>query len=344
MILKVDLEKNSNGAEARSYDVIIERHALDKVGEYLDLHRKVLVITDRGVPIEYANAVCKASSHPVRVTVEPGEGSKSIENFESLLTIMLDNGFTRTDCVVAVGGGVVGDLAGFVASAFMRGVDFYNIPTTLLSQVDSSIGGKTAVNLGGMKNVVGAFYQPRRVIVDPELLKTLPDRQISNGFAEIIKMAVTFDKELFEVLEAEDIHDEQNLDDIIARAIEIKKFVVENDEKEQGLRRVLNFGHTIGHGIEYQQDLSGLYHGECVAIGMLPMCAPEIRARVRETLNRAGLPIIWKYDIDKIYNAVLHDKKLDGNKISLVLSDEIGTYRINKIPVEEFYQILKSTY
>ncbi len=344
VILRVDLEKNDASVKGRSYDVIVERNALNKVGKYLNLQRKVLVITDRGVPIDYANAVCSASEHPIRVTVEPGEGSKSIENFESLLTIMLDNGFTRSDCVVAVGGGVVGDLAGFVASTFMRGVDFYNIPTTLLSQVDSSIGGKTAVNLGGIKNVVGTFYQPKKVIVDPALLETLPDRQMSNGFAEIIKMAVTFDKELFEILESEDIYADEILDDIIARAIEIKKFVVENDEKEQGLRRVLNFGHTIGHGIEYQQDLSGLYHGECVAIGMLPMCAPEIRSRVREALNRAGLPIVWKYDVDKIYNAVLHDKKLDGNDISLILSDEVGTYRINKIPVEEFHDMLKSTY
>ena len=344
MILKVDLDKHDTSSKDRSYDVIIERHALDKVGEYLNLRRKVLVITDKGVPIEYANAVCSASAQPVRVTVDQGEGSKSIENFESLLTIMLENGFTRADCVVAVGGGVVGDLAGFVASAFMRGIDFYNIPTTLLSQVDSSIGGKTAVNLGGIKNVVGAFYQPKRVIVDPSLLDTLPDRQMSNGFAEIIKMAVTFDKDLFEMLENEDIYDDKKLEKIIAGAIGIKKFVVENDEKEQGLRRVLNFGHTIGHGIEYQEELSGLYHGECVAIGMLPMCAPEIRARVREALNKAGLPIVWKYDVDKIYNAVLHDKKLDGSNISLILCDEIGTYRINKIPVEEFHDMLKSTY
>ena len=119
---------------------------------------------------------------------------------------------------------------------------------------------------------------------------------------------------------------------------------IKNDEKEKGIRKVLNFGHTIGHGIEYQQELSGLYHGECVAIGMLPMCAPEIRARVRETLNRTGLPVVWKFDVDKIYNAVLHDKKLDGNNISLVFSDEIGSYRIDKIPVAEFYDILKSTY
>lgn len=337
MVLNVALGDNS-------YDIVIERRLLNKVGKYIDLKRKVLVITDRGVPIEYANAVCNAADYPVRVTVEPGEGSKSFENFESLLKIMLDNGFTRTDCVVAVGGGVVGDLAGFVASAYMRGVDFYNIPTTLLSQVDSSIGGKTAINFYGVKNVVGAFYQPKKVLIDPDTLKTLPERQIANGFAEIIKMAVTFDEELFETLEKEDIYSDKNLEDIIARALEIKKYVVENDEKEKGLRKVLNFGHTIGHGIEYQQDLSGLYHGECVAIGMIPMCAPSIQARVRAAIGKAGLPVIWKYDVEKIYSAVLHDKKMDGNKISLIMCDKIGTYRVNKIPVKEFHEMLKSTY
>lgn len=337
MVLKMALGENS-------YDIIIERGLLGKIGKCIDLKRKVLVLTDRGVPMEYANAVCNASDYPVRVTVEPGEGSKSFENFESLLKIMLDNGFTRTDCVVAVGGGVVGDLAGFVASAYMRGVDFYNIPTTLLSQVDSSIGGKTAINFGGVKNVVGSFYQPKRVIIDPDTLKSLPERQIANGFAEIIKMAATFDEELFETLEKEDIFSDKNLEDIIARSLEIKKHVVENDEKEKGERKALNFGHTIGHGIEYQQELSGLYHGECVAIGMLPMCAPSIRPRVRAVIGKAGLPVIWKYDIEKIYNAVLHDKKLDGDKIALVVCDKIGTYRINTMPVKKFRDMLQSAF
>ena len=337
MILKVELGENG-------YDIIIERHSLEHPEYYLNLKRKVLVITDRGVPLSYANAICSASDYPVRVTVEPGENSKSLENYERLSSIMLEHGFTRTDCVVAVGGGVVGDLAGFVASTYMRGIDFYNVPTTLLSQVDSSVGGKTAVNLDGIKNVIGTFYQPKKVLIDPETLKTLPARQISNGFAEIIKMAVTFDAELFDVLETENISDEKNIDSIIARALEIKRFVVESDEKESGLRKVLNFGHTIGHGIEYQQELSGLYHGECVSVGMLPMCAPEIRTRVRQVLSKAGLPVIWKYDVDKIYQAVLHDKKLDGNTISLVLSDKIGTYRIEKVSMEEFYEILKTTY
>ena len=327
-----------------SYDILIERNILNKVGQYLDLKRKVLVITDRGVPIDYANAVCSACDSPYRVTVEPGEGSKSFETYENLCKILLDNHFTRTDCVVAVGGGVVGDLAGFVASTYMRGIDFYNIPTTLLSQVDSSIGGKTAINFGGIKNIIGSFYQPKRVIIDPNTLKTLPKRQISNGFAEIIKMAINFDEALFEMIESEDINSSEKIDEIIARSIAIKKKVVEADEKELGLRKVLNFGHTIGHGIEAQQDLSGLYHGECVAIGMIPMCAPEIRGRVRNVLGKASLPVVWRFNVDKIYNAILHDKKLDGGKIALVFCDKIGSYRVDKIPVGEFKNILQAAY
>ena len=188
-----------------SYDIIVERGALAKANEYLNLNRRVLVVTDSGVPSEYASAVAAQCKESVICTVESGEGSKSLETFGKLLKAMLDNGFSRKDCVVAVGGGVVGDLSGFVASAYMRGIDFYNIPTTLLSQIDSSIGGKTAINLVGVKNIVGAFYQPKRVIIDPELLKTLSPRQISSGLAEAVKMALTSDKELFDIFESCDM-------------------------------------------------------------------------------------------------------------------------------------------
>ena len=171
MNIHLDLKDNS-------YDIIVERGILQKAGEQLNLNRRVLVVTDSGVPAIYAQTLAKHCKSPIICTVESGEASKSIETFTKLLHIMLDNDFSRKDSVVAVGGGVVGDLSGFVASAYMRGVDFYNIPTTLLSQIDSSIGGKTAINFGGIKNIVGAFYQPKKVLIDPELLKTLPDRQI----------------------------------------------------------------------------------------------------------------------------------------------------------------------
>ena len=167
MNIHLDLKENS-------YDIIVERGILEKAGEQLNLNRRVLIVTDSGVPDIYAKTLAKQCGTPVICTVESGEASKSIDTFAKLLQTMLINGFSRKDCVVAVGGGVVGDLSGFVASAYMRGVDFYNIPTTLLSQIDSSIGGKTAINFGGIKNIVGAFYQPKKVLIDPELLKTLP--------------------------------------------------------------------------------------------------------------------------------------------------------------------------
>ena len=271
MIIKVELLENG-------YDIVLERGALSKIGEYLDLDRRVLVVTDEGVPSEYAEAVARASKRPTVVTVKQGEGSKSFSTLEELCRVMLKNGFTRNDCVVAVGGGVVGDLSGFAAASYMRGIDFYNIPTTVLSEVDSSIGGKVAVNLDNVKNIVGAFYQPQKVVIDPDTLKTLPKRQIANGLAEAVKMGLTSDKELFNIFEKGSV--DESLEEIIERSLLVKKKVVEQDEKETGLRKILNFGHTVGHGIESEAELSGLYHGECVALGMLPMCGDAVRERL----------------------------------------------------------------
>ena len=165
----------------------------------MNLNRKVLVVTDSGVPEEYSSIIVDAAKEPVLVTLPEGEGSKTLDSFGMLCRRMLDEGFTRRDCVVAVGGGVCGDMAGFAAASYMRGIDFYNVPTTVLSQVDSSIGGKTAIDFGGYKNIVGAFYPPRAVLIDPDTLKTLPARQISNGLSEAVKMALTSDEELFQI-------------------------------------------------------------------------------------------------------------------------------------------------
>ena len=339
MILKVDFEKNLGSDKGRSYDVIVERNALKKIGKYIDLRRKVLVITDRGVPIEYANAVCNACYHPIRVTVEPGEESKSLQNFESLLNIMLENGFTRTDCVVAVGGGVVGDLAGFVAASYMRGIDFYNIPTTILSQVDSSIGGKVAVDLCGVKNIVGAFYQPKRVLIDPDVLKTLPARQISNGISEAIKMSLTSDAVLFEMFESGAADEE--IETVIERSLRIKKAVVEQDERENGLRKILNFGHTLGHGIEAEEELHGLYHGECVALGMLPMCSEQVYSRLVPVLKHWNLPTRITGDLEKMLEIAAHDKKCKGSSISVVWVEEVGAFKLMDMPLDEWKKMVR---
>lgn len=332
MILPV---KTSKG----SYDIVIERHALSRAGEILDLNRKVLIVTDSGVPSEYSQTVAEFCGEAYIKCVPEGEGSKSFKVFEELELFLLEKGFTRTDCVVAVGGGVVGDLSGFTASCFMRGIDFYNIPTTVLSQVDSSIGGKTAINLGSIKNIVGAFYPPTKVIIDTELLETLSPRQVSNGLAEALKMSLTSDRELFEIFENGDIPSALPL--IIEKSLMIKKFVVESDEREQGLRKILNFGHTIGHGIESFENLNGLYHGECVALGMLPMCSDEVRERLLPVLRKLNLPTQCSIDRDKVLEAMTHDKKASGDEISITLVDKIGEYRQSKVSTASLAQKLR---
>lgn len=333
MILTVSLPHTS-------YDIIIERGALQQADSLLNLNRRVLIITDSGVPAEYAQTIASLSKEPTVVTVPQGEDSKSLSTYEALLKTMLEKNFTRKDCVVAVGGGVVGDLAGFTAASYMRGVDFYNIPTTLLSQVDSSIGGKTAVNFCGIKNIIGAFYQPKRVLIDPDVLKTLPKRQLSNGLAEAIKMSLTFDPELFRILEEESADDK--IDTIITRSLMIKKSVVEQDEKESGLRRVLNFGHTIGHGIESEENLHGLYHGECVALGMIPMCSPDVRNRLIPILKKLSLPTKADFDPEKALAAMLHDKKAEHGSVTVITVETIGNFTMKSLDKEALRRSLDS--
>ena len=327
MKLHLDLQE-------RGYDIVVERGVLRRAGELLRLNRRVLIVTDEGVPTEYASRVAEQCETPLVVTVPQGEGSKSFGVLEMLCDRMLQAGFTRSDCVVAVGGGVVGDLAGFAAACYMRGIDFYNIPTTLLSQVDSSIGGKVAVNLSGVKNCVGAFHQPKAVLIDPDTLHTLPVRQISNGMAETVKMALTSDANLFGFFERGE--ETERLEEVIVASLKIKKYVVEQDEKETGLRRILNFGHTLGHGVESAEALHGLYHGECVALGMLPMCDGSVRERLLPILNRLGLPTKLPVDAETVLSFVSHDKKCSGKQVSVVYVPEVGRYEIQKREVSEF--------
>ncbi|MBQ8309824.1 MAG: 3-dehydroquinate synthase [Clostridia bacterium] len=323
------------------YDIYLERGALDRAGELFSLDRRVLIVTDDGVPAEYARCVAGQCREAHIVTVPQGEGSKCFSTFEMLCRTLLEKGFTRSDCVVAVGGGVVGDLTGFAAASYMRGIDFYNIPTTVLSQVDSSIGGKVAIDLDNVKNIIGAFYQPRAVLIDPDVLKTLPRRQIANGLAEAVKMSLTSDAELFELFEAG--KGESEIDTVIERSLRIKKAVVEQDEKETGLRRVLNFGHTLGHGIEGAEELHGLYHGECVALGMLPMCSDQVRVRLIRVLQSLGLPTEIKGDLEAMLTIASHDKKCDGSAISVVYVNAVGSFEISKMPTEEWKTMIRST-
>ena len=317
----------------QSYNIVLSRGAIKELSANLCLSRKALIVTDSGVPSEYASAVASQCAEPYIYVIPEGEGSKSFDNYKALLSELVARGFTRTDCVIAVGGGVCGDLAGFVASSYMRGIDFYNIPTTFLSQVDSSIGGKVAIDFMGVKNIVGAFYQPKCVVIDPDVLKTLDKRQLSSGIAESIKMAANFDKELFELLEStEDFL--ADADEIIKRSLEIKRDVVEKDPKEKGLRRVLNFGHTVGHAIESHANLT-LLHGECVSLGMIPMTGKSIRDRIVRVLKKYSLPTKTEYSSDSLISYVMHDKKKSGDEITVVLCNEIGTYEMKRIKADE---------
>ena len=273
----------------RSYDIILKNGALENLYQFARLDRRVAVVTDAGVPAEYAQRVADQCRDAKIITVPQGEASKSIKILESVLRQMLEFNMGRGDLVIAVGGGVVGDLAGFAASIYMRGIDFINCPTTTLSMIDSSIGGKTAVDLGETKNIVGSFWQPKLVIVDPSTLATLPRRQYINGLAESVKASLLADPELFAIFEKGDI-DEQ-IGEIIYRSLRFKKSIVEQDETEHGVRKALNFGHTIGHGIEAVKGVKGrrtvgLYHGECVALGD----AADDRVQGTAEARPCGLP------------------------------------------------------
>ena len=320
-------------SDVNEYNIVLENGALAKAGEHMNLNRKVLIVTDSGVPQKYSDAVAAASLMPARVCIEQGEASKNFRSFEKILSAMLEAGFTRGDCVVAVGGGVVGDLSGFAAACYMRGIEFYNIPTTLLSEVDSSIGGKTAIDYEGVKNVIGAFYQPSCVLIDPETLETLSERQIHAGLAEAIKMAATFDKELFEFIEkSTDL--KKDLPHIIEGALRIKRSVVEQDPKEKGLRKVLNFGHTIGHAVEAASE-GKLLHGECVAIGMVYMSSPQIKDRIKAILEKYDLPTGSDIPAEVLMPYLKLDKKKKAAKITAVYVEELGSFEFREMTPDE---------
>ena len=329
---------------ARSYDIILRRGSLENLYQFANLGRRVAVVTDSGVPPIYAQMVADQCQDAAIITVPQGEASKSFKTLESVLNQMLAFGMGRGDLVIAVGGGVVGDLAGFAASIYMRGIDFINCPTTTLSMIDSSIGGKTAIDLGDTKNIVGAFWQPKLVVVDPSTLSTLPRRHFINGLAEAVKAGLLADPELFGIFENGDVDAE--VDTIIYRSLKFKKNIVEQDETEQGMRKALNFGHTIGHGIEAVKGIkgrrtNGLYHGECVALGMLPMIESKaLQKRTRAVYRRLGLPLRTGYDKEKVLAEMLHDKKAQSGQITVIKVPGLGCWQAKTIPVEGLRTLL----
>jgi len=328
----------SISTEKAKYNITLEDRSLRRVGELFDLDRRVLILTDDGVPTRYVRAAEEYCRKASVLCLPAGEIHKDVEHYIGILSAMADFNMDRKDCLVSIGGGVVGDMGGFAAATYMRGIDYYNIPTTLLSQVDSSIGGKTAVDFKGYKNLVGAFWQPKGVIIDPEVLETLNERQFSCGMAEIIKMFATSDGEMFERLEksAGNIREDKILlRNSMTRGLKVKKEVVEQDARESGIRKILNFGHTVGHGIE---SVTGLYHGECVAMGMLCVTGGEIRERIRKILEKYSLPTSCRIPEKELAEALRHDKKTDGDEITVVRVDKIGACRQENTTVERLIE------
>lgn len=325
---------------AQSYPILLEPGALTRAGAHLSLDRRVLVVTDSGVPQEYAQAIASRCRQSRICTLPAGESSKSLDSYHLLLREMLRLHMDRGDCVAAVGGGMVGDLAGFAAATYLRGIRFIQVPTTLLAMVDSSVGGKTAVDLDGGKNQAGAFWQPSLVVCDCDVLDTLPEREYRCGCAEVIKYGLLNNAPFFNDLM--ETPAKEQYERVISTCVEMKKQVVLSDEFDRGERQKLNLGHTIGHAVEQCSGFT-LLHGECVAIGMAVItraavkkgfCAQETLDAVEKILKLYGLPDKTDYSADKLLDVALSDKKVANGNISLIVPEAVGKCSIRPVPAE----------
>lgn len=337
------------GLNERSYPIRIRSGLLSEIGADI-LERKIgnryAIISDDHVAGLYGHNVLdslhEAGVKAELITFPRGEENKNLSTIGTLASTLASLGFDRSDALIALGGGVTGDITGFLAAIYMRGIPFIQIPTTLLSQVDSSVGGKTGVDIPEGKNLVGTFYQPKIVYIDTDVLKTLPKEEFTGGLAEVIKYGIIHDADFFNFLR----HNRQkifSLDSdviyqLIARCCEIKAWVVERDEREGGLRRILNFGHTIGHAVEAASCFS-IIHGAAVAIGMCAAsdlavksgCLSSIKAdEIRQLIQQFGLPVSIPADLDRdsIRKYLLSDKKTVGGRVFYVLPEDIGKVRI----------------
>ena len=340
------------------YPIFIKSGLINDLGENLKkLHnnRKLALITDNNVFNIYGEKIVNHLSingYEIKtIKIKPGESSKSLDNLNYIYNELVEYNLTKSDLIVTLGGGVIGDLGGFAASTFLRGIPYVQVPTTLLSQVDSSVGGKVAINLPKGKNLVGSFYHPKGVYIDPEVLNTLDKRYFYDGMAEVIKYGCIRDKNLFDKLLSYNDKNElfDDMGKIIYTCCKIKSDIVKVDERDKGLRMILNFGHTIGHGIEKIFDYEGYTHGEGVAIGMynitkkseeMGITAQNTSQKIMEILKKYNLPYSMpKLDYNKLIDSIYLDKKSRGDMINLILLKEIGDgfiYPINKGKIDKF--------
>jgi 3-dehydroquinate synthase len=342
MTVKIDLPNNN------SYDIFIEE--LKEL--YFDT--KVVVVTNptvSGFHLDYLKSKLDAKEFSI-VTIPDGEEYKNMQTIDMILEHCFEHRLDRKSLLIAFGGGVIGDMTGFAASIYQRGINFVQIPTTLLSQVDASVGGKTGINNKFGKNLIGAFHQPQAVYIDPSMLKTLPKREFGAGVAEIVKMAVTFNKDFFEWLEQNDLNVEENVQIAIAKSVETKAYVVSQDEKEHGIRAALNYGHTFGHVVENETNYDTYLHGEAVGIGMMMANALAVKLglmtsdeenRVKVLLEKYDIPTTYKIkDVEDFYEHFFLDKKSLDNKIKFILPIGIGDCKItDEVSKDDVIEVLK---
>lgn len=340
---------------SKDYNIYIGKGLLAYVGERIKNELGVCsaaVITDDNINVLYADKVIdslkNAGFRTVKFVFPHGEESKSIAVYSEILNFLAENNITRTDMLISLGGGIPGDMGGFAASTFLRGIKFVQIPTTLLSAVDSSVGGKTAVNLKTGKNLVGAFYQPDMVICDYTALDTLPPHIFADGCAEVIKYGAIMDAEFFEFLKNNDIR--ENIEYIITRCVEMKRDIVNKDEKENGIRAILNFGHTIGHAIEINSNFE-ISHGSAVAIGMLiaskgaykmGYCDSDISEEIKEMLIKNNLPVSCSFSAEDLFKISVSDKKRSGKSIKIIIPEKMGKCVGKNIPTEQLSDFIKA--
>ncbi|MCF6243756.1 MAG: 3-dehydroquinate synthase [Sulfurovum sp.] len=330
MIVPIEL-KNTNTI---NYNVTIDTLPS------LSFDTSVVIVTNPTVAKYHLETLrTKINAHKLHVvTVPDGEEYKTLKTVEDILSQCFEHKLDRKSLLIALGGGVIGDMTGFTASLYQRGIDFIQVPTTLLSQVDASVGGKTGVNNAYGKNLIGAFYQPKAVYIDPSFLETLPPREFSAGIAEVVKMAVMFDEDFFSYLQNADFDNVDTIKEIIRKSIELKAWVVNQDEKEAGIRAVLNYGHTFGHVVENETDYKKYLHGEAVAIGIimanalaveLKLLSQEEANKITKLLTKVSLPT--KYiikDIDQFYEHFFLDKKSSKGNIKFILPHSIGGHKM----------------
>lgn len=320
-----------------SYSIFTGRNILQNISNYFSFEdKKVLIVTDSNIPREYYQAIQKSINVTDIIVLNPGEQTKSIDSYLLIQNKLLELNFSRHDILISLGGGVITDLVGFVASTYKRGIQYINIPSSTLSMIDSSIGGKTGINFNLHKNVIGTFYQPSLVLIDFDLLKSLSKRHFNNGLVEALKAGYIHDSKILELF-SQDIN--SNLEEIITRSILVKKYYVENDEKEKNIRKILNYGHTFGHAFESLANFTDeIYHGEAIGLGMLVI--DENKEELITYLEKLGIKYDFDIDSSKVINLITNDKKVNGEYIDLIKVKNNQGY-VCKTPISSLESILE---